>query len=118
MRPRLLALAGAVLLCIFVWLAMDNPSIDHGRHGEDTYDCLAPYDTALNGADNIPGGEPDPVNDDTVAASCREAGRERFRLAAAAGIAGVVVLLGAAGTGIAGHRRTRHAGRDRRAGRV
>lgn len=93
-RP-LLVLAG-VLTVLGVWWAVDNPDIDGTSRG-DHYTCLAPYDTVLAGADNVPGGEPPPDSEE-IAARCRHAGRQRFTLAtgllgtAALAVVGVVVL--------------------------
>ena len=86
---RLLGLTAALLGAAAWWLAFDNPEIDGTSRGDD-YSCLAPWDTVLNDADNSPGGEPAPDEAD-VDSRCRDAGEQRFALAAgsAAGALGV-----------------------------
>jgi hypothetical protein len=83
-----LALAG-------LWLAFSNPGIDGTSRG-DNYTCSAPYDTVLNDADNVPGGEPTTDGDDN-ADRCQSVGQERFGLAvgavAAAILAGAFLVL-------------------------
>lgn len=97
-RPRPNPLVAAALACaalglavVALVLAVSNPSVDVPQRSTDwygaTYECLAPYDTVLNGADNFPGGEP-PPDADQIAADCRVAGWHRFEL-------GGVTLLGA-----------------------
>ncbi len=85
----LLPLVAAILAVAAVWLMFDNPDIDGTSRG-DSYTCLAPWDTVLNGADNFPGGEP-PSDGKEIAARCREAGQERFLAAVAVGSAAVVL---------------------------
>jgi hypothetical protein len=68
---------------------LDNPDIDGTSRG-DSYTCLAPWDTVLNGADNFPGGEP-PSDGQEIASRCREAGQERFVMAVVVGSAAVVL---------------------------
>lgn len=87
----LLGLAAALALTA-VWLTFDNPDIDGTSRG-DAYTCLAPWDTVLNRADNVPGGDP-PPDSDSIAARCRDAGTDRFVLAAVAAGAAVAVVLG------------------------
>lgn len=89
---------GLVLLVLAVWLSFDNPSVDGTSRGED-YGCLAPWDTVLNGADNFPGGEP-PVDGDDIARRCRQAGRDRFTLAVAAGVLGLSLVAVGFGSGL------------------
>lgn len=84
-----LAVVAAVLACVAIWLSVDNPTIDGTTRGDD-YSCLAPWDTVLNSADNRPGGEP-PPDEDQIGERCRAAGEERFHIAVAAGVAAVVV---------------------------
>jgi hypothetical protein len=72
----LLATFAAALAATAIWLTFDNPAIDGTSRG-DSYTCLASWDTALNDADNYPGGEPPPDGDD-IAARCRDAGHARF----------------------------------------
>ena len=86
-----LPLIAAPLLLAAGWLVFDNPTIDEGRDGAHTYTCLAPYDTVLNDASNIPGGEP-PINADSIASKCRKAGRQRFDVAVGLGAAGAGCL--------------------------
>lgn len=86
MRKRLpagLGLLAAALAVTATWLTFDNPDIDGTSRGDD-YTCLAPWDTVLNDADNIPGGEL-PPDAEEIGARCREAGQTRF---AAAGVSG------------------------------
>lgn len=72
----MLGVLTAALAVSTVWLMLHNPSIDGTGRGDD-YACLAPYDTVLNGADNVPGGEP-PPDADEIASRCRGLGNERF----------------------------------------
>ncbi len=91
---RLAGLVSALGLALLVaggWLWFDNPTIDEGRDGNPTYDCLAPYDTVLNDASNFPGGEP-PVNGESIDRKCRAAGRERFRVSVTLLVAGGATL--------------------------
>lgn len=93
----LLLLAALALVVAGLLLTVANPTIDERREWEGSaseapYTCLAPYDTVLNDADNVPGGEP-AVNDATIAARCRAAGRDRYRQGAT--LAGLGVLAGA-----------------------
>lgn len=97
--------ATSLLLCalaavvVGVWLAFDNPEIDGTSRG-DGYTCLAPWDTVLNDADNVPGGEP-PSDADEIAERCRDAGRLQFYEAVAVGLGG----LGLAAAGLVVRRR-------------
>ena len=85
----LLTMAAAAFAVTAVWLALDNPDIrDTSR--SDPYTCLAPWDTVLNDADNIPGGEPPPDSEE-IGTRCREAGHDRFALAIASGSAAVIL---------------------------
>jgi hypothetical protein len=87
----LLAVVAAALAITAVWLALDNPVI-HNTSRADNYSCLAPWDTVLNDADNIPGGEPAPDGEE-IGARCRDAGHDRFDLAVASGSAAMVLGL-------------------------
>ena len=98
--PFLLAVLAAVLALTAVWLVHHNPSIDGTSRGDD-YACVAPYDTVLNGHDNVPGGEP-PLDSDRIASRCRAAGERWFTAGVATGAAAGVVLVVAAGLGGAG----------------
>ena len=73
-----------------VWLAVDNPEI----HGADNalYTCAAPWDTAVNDADNVAGGEPVAGGAD-LAARCVVVGEQRFDLALVAGTCAALVAL-------------------------
>jgi hypothetical protein len=87
--------AAAFLAAIAIWLVMHNPTIDNTSFGE--YSCSAPYDTVLNDADNVPGGEPAP-DGGQISARCRRSGQARFTQgavagAAAAALAATAVLL-------------------------
>lgn len=88
--PLLLSAATA-LVGIAVWLTLDNPEIDGASRG-DTYTCLAPWDTVLNDADNIPGGEPAPDGEE-IGERCRELGHQRFAWAVASGLSAVALSL-------------------------
>ncbi len=90
----LVALAAACALA-GLWIAFDNPTIDGTSRGAG-YTCLAPWDTVLNGADNVPGGEP-PADIDAIAARCRDAGRARFAWAVVGGVSAAVAAAGALG---------------------
>jgi hypothetical protein len=81
--------AAAVLVVIAIWLSFDNPEIDDTSRG-DNYMCLAPWDTALNDADNFPGGEP-PPDAEVIAARCSNLGHERFYIAVASGSAALIL---------------------------
>jgi hypothetical protein len=87
--PAAAALLSVGLAVIAVWLMLDNPTIDRTSRGDD-YPCLASYDTAVNDADNIPGGETPPDGEE-IAARCREAGTARFAQGATAGTAAAVL---------------------------
>src|SRR3954465_12568205 len=94
----LVLVAVAVLLAVLAgWLLLHNPTIDGTSRG-DAYSCAAPYDTVLNDADNVPGGEPATDADD-IAARCRSAGQDRFGLAVGVGVLGL--LLGLTGAALA-----------------
>ncbi|WP_028645622.1 hypothetical protein [Nocardioides sp. URHA0020] len=95
-RRLLLALLGALSAVFAVagmWLLLHNPSVKSVSMG--MYTCTAPYDTALNEPDNVPGGEP-PPDADQVEAACIDAGETRFKWGVASG-AGAVLLAVAAG---------------------
>ena len=98
--PAVLTAVAAVLALAAVWLVLHNPSIDGTSRGDD-YTCVAPYDTVLNGHDNVPGGEP-PPDSDRIASRCRAAGERWFAAGVATGAAAGVVLVVAAGLGGAG----------------
>lgn len=98
--PRSIS-ATALLLCtaaaigVGLWLALDNPTIEGvSRGGDDGYSCSAPWDTVLNGADNVPGGEP-AVDSEEIAERCRDAGKLQFLEAVATLAAGVGLGAGA-----------------------
>ena len=94
MTRRLLATLGlvsAALAVTAIWLVLHNPTIDATSRGDD-YTCLAPYDTVLNDADNLPGGEP-PPDAAVIGARCRTLGEARF--AQGAGVGGGAVVLAA-----------------------
>lgn len=87
--PRIAVGFSALLAVLALWLAFDNPTVGAWSRGDD-YQCLAPWDTVLNGASNVPGGDRE-IDSDEVGVRCREAGRQRFALA------GVGALASAAG---------------------
>lgn len=101
----LLAAATLTLGVTALWLATDNPEIRHTSRG-DLYPCLAPWDTVVNDADNRPGGEPAPDEDD-INARCRAAGEDRFDQAEAFAIAAGVAAVAAIGVTYARGRRDR-----------
>ena len=108
-----LVTAACVLAIAALAFAFNNPdvagSVDPGRTGP-TYQCLAPWDTVLNQADNFPGGEP-PSDGEAIAARCRAAGRASFHRAVACWVASGVLLL--TGLGVAlkrGHTAQIHKG--------
>jgi MYXO-CTERM domain-containing protein len=84
-----LGLLAAALALTAIWLAFDNPDIDGTSRGDD-YTCLAPWDTVLNDADNMPGGEPPPDAEET-GARCRQAGQTRLTVAGVSGSAAVAL---------------------------
>ncbi len=90
----LLASVGVALVVVSLWLTFDNPEIDGTSRG-DSYTCLAPWDTVLNGADNFPGGEPPPDGEE-IADRCRALGDDRFEGALASGLVGVVLVIASA----------------------
>jgi hypothetical protein len=65
--------------------------------------CTAPYDTVLNDADNVPGGEP-PPDAHEVETRCIDAGEARFTQGSVAG--GAAVLLAALAAALAIRQRT------------
>ena len=90
-RPflALLGVAAVVLATLATWLVLHNPTIDDTSRGDD-YTCLAPYDTVLNDADNVPGGEP-PVDSADIASRCVALGEERFATGTAAAVAAAML---------------------------
>jgi hypothetical protein len=84
-----LGLLAAALAVTAIWLAFDNPDIDGTSRG-DEYTCLAPWDTVLNDADNMPGGEP-PLDAEEIGARCREAGQTRLAVSGVSGSAAVAL---------------------------
>lgn len=84
-----LGLLAAALAVSAIWLAFDNPEIDGTTRGNG-YTCLAPWDTVLNGADNLPGGETPPDSAE-IGVRCREAGGKRFVWACVSGAAAVAL---------------------------
>jgi hypothetical protein len=76
----------AAAVVVGLWLAVDNPTIEGTSKGD--HPCLAPWDTVLNGADNVPGGEP-PRDADAIAQRCRDAGTVQFLEAVAVVVAGL-----------------------------
>lgn len=104
--PAAPVVAAVVLAGAAMWLAFDNPDVDGGTRS-DSYTCLAPWDTVLNDADNLPGGEP-PPDGEAIAARCRTAGEGRFNRSVVVGGTAVVCLVAAATAG-------RVRGRDRAA---
>ncbi|MFL6131609.1 MAG: hypothetical protein ACJ72A_02335 [Nocardioidaceae bacterium] len=91
-RSRRLVAAGvlsAILAAIAIWLVLHNPTVDDTSLG-DGYPCSAPYDTVLNDADNVPGGEP-PADADEVEARCVDVGQARFGQGLVAGAAAVLL---------------------------
>lgn len=95
-----LLLAAAILALLALVLLVDNPDVP-GRGWDDdgTYQCLAPWDTVLHGADNSPGGEP-PPDAEVIAARCRHAGYQRYDLAGLAGAGAVAALAAAVAVGL------------------
>ena len=91
-RPLLatLGLVSVSLAITAIWLVLHNPTIEGTSRGD--YACLAPYDTVLNDADNMPGGEPPPDGDE-IGARCRDAGEARF--AQGVGVGGGAAVLAA-----------------------
>lgn len=85
----MLGLVSAALAATAIWLVLHNPTIDGTSRGED-YTCLAPYDTVLNDADNLPGGEP-PPDAEVIGARCRDLGEARFAQGVGVGGGAVVV---------------------------
>ena len=84
-----LGLLAVALTVTAIWLAFDNPDIDATSRGDD-YTCLAPWDTVVNDADNIPGGEP-PPDAEEIGARCRDAGQTRLAVAGVSGSAAVAL---------------------------
>lgn len=84
-----LGLLAAALAVAAIWLVFDNPDIDGTSRGDD-YTCLAPWDTVVNDADNIPGGEP-PPDAEEIGARCRDAGQTRLAVAGVSGLAAVAL---------------------------
>ncbi len=88
--PLLLGIVSAVFAVVAIWAFLDNPTIDNTSLGD--YTCAAPYDTVLNDADNVPGGEP-PADADKVEARCTESGEDRFIQGSVAGGASVILAV-------------------------
>ncbi|MDN4476223.1 hypothetical protein QQX09_10190 [Demequina sp. SYSU T00192] len=104
------AIIAIVLAVLALTLVVWNPRIGGTSYG-DSYRCLAPWDTVLNGAFNTPGGDPPPDALD-VAARCRTAGSLAFAGAAAAAAGAAASLMAAMTLRVAGHgRAARHATR-------
>jgi len=74
------------------WLLLHNPTVASTSLGH--YTCSAPYDTVLNDADNVPGGEP-PPDADEVEASCLESAQSRFLWGSVSVAAGAMFAVGA-----------------------
>jgi hypothetical protein len=92
---RTLLLGAVAAVVVGLWLAFANPTVQGvSRGGDDGYTCLAPWDTVLNGADNVPGGEA-PRDSEEIAQRCREAGQLRFLEAVATLAAGLGLGAGA-----------------------
>lgn len=89
----LLGVASVVLAAVATWLVLHNPSIDDTSRG-DGYACSAPYDTVLNDADNVPGGEPPPDSDE-IAARCVVVGEDRFAQGSAAAVSAAMLAAAA-----------------------
>lgn len=107
LRPAivLLGLLSALLVIGAFWLALDNPNIDNTSRG-DQYTCAAPYDTVLNDANNVPGGEP-PADSDGIAARCVDAGEARFSQSVASGVGAIVLAVIAVVLAVRARRSTR-----------
>lgn len=89
-RARHATVGIAVLLGVLgLWLAFDNPNVGAWSRGQ-SYQCLAPWDTVLNDASNVPGGDLESDSEE-VAARCRDAGRQRFALAGGSALGSVVI---------------------------
>jgi hypothetical protein len=103
MLTRLAAPAGALATCLLAvaafWLAVHQPTISNTSLGD--YRCLAPYDTALNHADNTPRGSA-PSDGAVIGVRCRTIGNDHFVVAV---LAGAVSLAFAAVTAVAIKRR-------------
>jgi hypothetical protein len=89
-RPArtLLGILAIVLAATAVWLVLHNPTVESATLGQ--YTCAAPYDTVMNEADNVPGGEP-PTDADQVEAACVDSGESLFTQGLIAGSAALVV---------------------------
>lgn len=99
--PRRWVLRTAIVVTVAGFLlTVIHPTIDEGRQArgsaEEPSSCEAPFHTVLDGADNLPGGEL-PLNGESIAAKCREAGRTRYRqgivLMGVGGLAGLGVAI-------------------------
>lgn len=90
MLTRLAALAGAlatVLLALAAfWLVVHQPTIANTSRGD--YQCLAPYDTVINRASNLPSGGSG-RDAEAIAARCRSVGDDHFVVAVVAAVASV-----------------------------
>lgn len=84
-----IASAASLLAVVAVWLVLHNPAISGTSVGD--YPCLAPYDTVLNNADNLRGGE-EPRDADEIRSRCESLGEERFIQGAITG--GLALALG------------------------
>ena len=99
---RTAAQAAILLAAMSVWFFLYNPRIGGTSYG-DTYRCLAPWDTVLNGASNYPGGDP-PADAAEIAAQCRQAGQRSFNAAVGTGIGAATALAAVGVLAVAGRR--------------
>lgn len=102
--PALLLLLACVLLPASVVIAYDNPTVDvqavdaDGTGPAGSKGCsIAPWDAALNGNDDPPGGEHTAAYSREMAQKCFEANTARFRTAVGTGLLGAVAALVGAG---------------------
>lgn len=103
----LLLLATVICGGLALALLTDNPTVaTTGSERGDTYQCLAPWDTVKNGADNHPGGEP-PPDAEIIATNCRHAGYARFDQAYRMGAIGLIALGGWTGAALSRRRGSR-----------
>lgn len=79
------------LLATAAWLFLLDPTVPRPQVGPDA-GCSAAYDTVLNDADNVPGGER-AVDAEDVGKACRQVGKEAF--AAGVGLVVAAAVLGA-----------------------
>lgn len=97
----LLGLLSALFAVLALWLMLHNPKVTGPSSGD--YTCSATYDTVLNDADNVPGGEP-PSDGKVIEAQCIETSESRFTQGLVSAGAAAVLTVFASGIAVRARR--------------